>query len=317
MQNPENQYSEINLADYVRVILKRWKLIFLIFILAIISAFSFSIFSPKIYKIDTSLEIGRVGGELIESPVQLVEKINNQVYNGEYEIGVKALNLANTNLVSMVIESVDFEKAKSVLEEINNLILQEHNVKTEIQRRLIRKDIEQLSSKIALLDKNIGKTQNKIRPIENDIVRTKNKISHTNEEKNNLENKVAALEQVLVYEQTPGTQFALFDAKEKLENKKQEIEDLYLNINSLERSIQDLNIEINSLMSQKDNLELEINALNKSLDEVKSTGVIKEPTVSKAPIKPRPLLNTAIAGVLGLFIGVFLAFSREWYQKAF
>ncbi len=94
------------------------------------------------------------------------------------------------------------------------------------------------------------------------------------------------------------------------------IEDYNIQINDLESSKQDFNIKIGSLMADKDDLGLEINKLNKSLQEIEPTKVIKEPTVSKAPIKPRPLLNTAIAGVLGLFIGVFLAFAREWWGKA-
>ncbi len=315
MDNVQNQYDEINLADYVRVVFKRWKLVFLIFVMAVISAFVFSILSPKIYKIDNSLEIGRIGDALIESPGRLVEKINNQVYNGKYEIGVQADNPVNTQLVRLKIESADFEEAKSALEEVSNLIIAEHQEKLEIRKELIRKDIEQVESKIRLVDGNIQKTKNKINPIESDMKRIENKIQSVKEEQKALEDKVVALEQVLVYEQDPGTQFALFDAKEKLENKKQEIENLYLSINSLQRAIQDINIEMANLDVHKDDLELEINKFNKSLQEIEPTKVIKQPTVSKEPIKPRPLLNTAIAAVLGLFIGVFLAFAREWHQK--
>lgn len=342
MQN-QSQYEEINLADYVKVVFKRKKLILLIFILAIMSAFVFSVLSPKIYKIDSSLQIGRIGQDLIEAPTQLVAKLNNQVYNGKYEIGVKAESPANTQLVRMKIESADFNKAKSALEEINNLILQEHQIKTENQKKLIQKDIEQLESKIRLVDEeikssqnkiilvnnNIEKTQNKIKPIQNDIQRIKDKISHAREEQKALEDKVESLEKILVYEQDPGTQFALFDTKEKLGNKKQEIENLYLSINSLTRTIEDYNIEINNLASSKedyfikintlradkDDLELEINALNKSLQDIEPTKIVKQPTLSKFPIKPRPILNMAIAGVLGLFIGIFLAFAREYWQK--
>jgi len=51
------------------------------------------------------------------------------------------------------------------------------------------------------------------------------------------------------------------------------------------------------------------------LDEIKPTQVVKSPTVSASPIKPRPLLNIVIAAILGLFIGVFLAFFQEWWEK--
>ncbi|MFH1392107.1 MAG: Wzz/FepE/Etk N-terminal domain-containing protein [bacterium] len=320
MQNqyslPADRQDEINLADYVRVILKRWKSIFFIFVLAGAGVFIFSILSPKIYQIDSFLQIGKINSVLIEDPEQLTAKINNQVYNGKYEVGVKAENPVNTQLIRLKIESDDFNKAKAVLEEINNLILQEHQTKTEIQKELIQNDIQQLESKINLVESNIQKTKNKISPIENDIKRIENKIVYAKEEQKNLENKIKALEEVLIYEQDPGTQFALFDTKEKLENKKQEVENLYLSINSLQRTIEDINIGVSSLEAQKDDLELEINKINKSLQEIELTKIVKQPTISKGPIKPRTLFNTAIAGVLGLFIGVFLAFVREWLSAA-
>ena len=33
------------------------------------------------------------------------------------------------------------------------------------------------------------------------------------------------------------------------------------------------------------------------------------------PIAPRPLLNIIIAGILGLFIGIFWAFAAEYFTK--
>ena len=51
--------DEINLMDYVKIILKRKWLIFSIFLLAVIVAGIFSFISPKIYEIDTIFEIGK------------------------------------------------------------------------------------------------------------------------------------------------------------------------------------------------------------------------------------------------------------------
>ncbi len=43
--------------------------------------------------------------------------------------------------------------------------------------------------------------------------------------------------------------------------------------------------------------------------------VIDSAIVPDKPIKPRKLLNTAIAGILGLFVGVGLAFVLEHTDK--
>ncbi len=40
-----------------------------------------------------------------------------------------------------------------------------------------------------------------------------------------------------------------------------------------------------------------------------------KPRCSKKPVKPRLLLNVAIAGILALFVGVFLAFFIEFVRE--
>ncbi len=315
--------DEINLMDYVMVILKRKWLVFGIFLIFIIVVGVFSYFTPKIYDIDTSLEIGKIGKTIIEKPIQVVEKIENNVYKlsvieklgieGGYS-KIKAEYIKNTDLVKIKAKSDNPELSKSILEEMNNLILAEHQEKIDTQKELIESNIETTQDKIQLVENDIERIENKIKPLENDIERIENKIEYSEEEKENLEAKVEALEKVLVYEQTPGTQFALFDTKEKLASKKQEIEDLYSRINYLTINIEDLNLTVNSSETSIRDLNTQINSLRASLSSVKNTEVIKKPIISA--IKQRFLLNVTIAGVLGLFVGVFLAFGKEWWQRS-
>ena len=266
----EQQHEEeIDLVDYLKVIIKRKRLMLVIFFGAVIIAGIFSWLSPKVYKIDTSLEIGKIAGEAAEEPAQVVEKIKRDVYGifvreklgiSETEYPkIKTENPKDTNLVRIEIESVNPEQAKNILEEMNNLILEDHQEKIKIKKELLEKDIERLKTKTLSLE----------------------------EEKKNLEAKVEALQKILPYQETPGSQFALFDTKEKLEKKKQEIENLYLEINSLQRTSED----------------------------IKLTKIVKIPTISEKPVKPKLVLNIVIAGVLGIFIGVFLVFFQEWWEK--
>ena len=323
----QQEYEEIDLMDYVKVILKRKWLILAVFFGAAIVAGVFSFLMPKVYKIDTSLEVGQIAGEAVEVPGQVVEKIKSDVYGifvreklqipEEKYPKIKIENPKDTNLITLVIESAKPPESKNILEAINNLILAEHQEKIKTKKELIGQDIKTTEDKIKLVESDIEKTKNKTQPIDEDIKRIENKINNAEEEKSNLEAKVEALEKILVYEQTPGTQFALFDTKEKLANKKQEIEDLYLTINLLRRSKEDLDVQVNSLKTNIESLNAQINSLRASLDEIKPTQVVKSPTVSASPIKPRPLLNIVIAAILGLFIGVFLAFFQEWWEKKF
>lgn len=327
MEEPiQTEYDEIDLMDYVKVILKRKWLILAIFLSAAIVAEVFSFLMPKVYKIDTALEIGQAADVPIEDPGQVVEKIKGDVYGifAREKLGIpeekypkiKTENPKDTRLISLAIESAEPQQAKNILEEINNLILAEQQEKIKTKKELIGQDIKTTEEKIKLVESDIEKTKNKIEPINEDIKRIENKIANAEEEKTNLEAKVDALQKVLPYQQDPGTQFALFDTKEKLANKKQEMEDLYLTINLLRRSKEDLDVQVNSLKTNIESLNAQINSLRASLDEIKPTQVVKSPTVSASPIKPRPLLNIVIAAILGLFIGVFLAFFQEWWEKS-
>ena len=304
----QEQYQpedEIDLMDYVKVILKRKRLILAIFLGAAIVAGIFSFLMPKVYKIDTALEVGIIEkamgtapGQLVESPTQLVGKIDSDVYGikvreklnvSQIEYPkIKVENPKDTNLVKMTIESADSEKAKNILEEINTLILIEHQEKIKAEKELLEKNIELFKNNIEVSGK--------------DIERIKIKISSLEIERKTLEDKIDALQKVLLYEQTPGTQFALFDTKEKLEAKIQEIESRYLEINSLETQINSFNNQINSIKKQ--------------IEDIQPTKIVKGPIVSQEPISPRPLLNIVIAAILGLFVGVFLAFFKEWWEKS-
>ena len=378
----QTEYEEIDLMDYVKVLLKRKWLILVMFLGAAIMAGVFSFILPKIYKIDTALEVGRVAGIMVEDPAQVVEKIKGDVYGifvreklqipEEKYPKIKVENPKETNLITLAIESAKPPESKNILEETNNLILAEHQEKIKVKKELIEmniktvegqieiiksdiekvknkkksseNDIQRIKNKIETLQEDIGSTRNKIQPLRDDITRIEIKISNAEEEKTNLEAKIEALQKVLPYQQDPGTQFALFDTKEKLANKKQEIENLYLQINSLkrtiedyniqlnslertiedynsqinslERSLEDYNIQINSLESKIADYQAQINALKASLEEIKPTQVIKSPTVSEKPIKPNKKLNIVIAAVLGLFVGVFLAFFQEWWERS-
>lgn len=293
------EYEEIDLMDYVKVIIKRKKLIAGVLVVAVVTAGVISLVMPKVHKIDTAIEIGVVSNESgnIEDPAQVLEKIKGDVYgitvreklniSEEKFPKINAENKKDTNLITLQIDSDKTDQAKSVLDEINNLIIGKHEEKVKDSKDLLSKQIE--------LKKKDIETAN------NDIERVKAKIGFLEEERNNLEAKVTALQKVLVYRQDAGSQFALFDTKEKLESKKQEIENRHMEVNSLENRINAIGGEINSL--------------EKQIKDIRLTKVVKIPTVSEKQVSPRPVLNVGIAGVLGLFIGVFVAFGKEWWEK--
>jgi len=288
---------------------------------------------PKVYRIETVLEVGKIKREtengfeqLIESPIQLLGKIEGDVYGIKVRQNlnipdqewpeIKVENPKETNILIISAESADPEKIKQIFVAQNDLIIADHQKIIEVIKELLEKDVESIKGKIKTTQEDIKITLDKISPLENDIIRIETKILVLEEEKESLEDKVSALQEQLVFEQTPGTQFALFDAKERLAGKKQETEDLYLRINSLKGDIEDYNSKVNSFERVITDYNYQINSLNASIEEIRLTEIVKRSTISEEPIEPKPILYTVVAAILGIFLGIFWAFGKEWWETS-
>ena len=209
--------DEINLMDYIKVILKRKWLIFGIALGAAIVAGVLSYTTPKTYKVDTIMEVGQMEEFIPEAPIQLVEKIKNENYNEAIKTklniesipSIEVSSPTDTRLVIMSIKSQSPDNAKKVLEELENLILEKHQGKFNTQKNI-------------LLD---------------DKKRIENKISSLKNEKEIIAEKVNYLTSLMASTPSPTNQFLLAEAKISLERKKSEIEEQHLELNSIERKI--------------------------------------------------------------------------------
>jgi LPS O-antigen subunit length determinant protein (WzzB/FepE family) len=107
--------------------------------------------------------------------------------------------------------------------------------------------------------------------------------------------------------------------------------------NQLEKNINDFNISLKGLREELTEKKLILSQLNreysakeklynnfyKQAEEIRLTGTAEADLLKiaslayepRAPIKPNKKLNIAIAGVLGLFVGIFFAFFLEFWQK--
>ncbi len=137
--------KEVDLKDYIRLILKRKWLIFGAFLLGVIIAggltFYFTLNEIKTYEANIWLEIGKIDKNiLIESPEQLIEKIQEGIY-GEFSYNVIVLNPTKTNLIQIKIEAIKPEEAQSVLEEISGKILAEHKERINVKKDFLRDGI--------------------------------------------------------------------------------------------------------------------------------------------------------------------------------
>ena len=87
--------------------------------------------------------------------------------------------------------------------------------------------------------------------------------------------------------------------------------------NSLENSIKELQEKIDFLLSKNkevETLELKIFNIQEKINNTQTTKIIKEPIVVSEK-KPNLAFNLTCGGILGIFLGVFLAFGKEWWEK--
>ena len=134
--------QEINLMDYIKTVMRRWRMILAITAAATLLTFLVSFLSPKIYEVSTIIEVGTLDTEtktMIEPPAKIKEKVESSVYE---VIGAKTEIPAGINLVKIYIESGDINGAKTALEKINNSILAEHHKLTALQKEIIEQQIE-------------------------------------------------------------------------------------------------------------------------------------------------------------------------------
>lgn len=282
------QEEEIDLRQLAEVLLRRKKLIFGITLAAAIVALVASFVLPKGYEIKTVLEIGTIdvsgAPETLESSAQLKEKIGYGVYSTivcrEMQISqrefpkIKVENSKDTNIIFFSTESTELEKTKIIFEKINELILAGHIQKFEVANKDLYVQIE-------IKKKDTERLQKKAQSLER--------------EKLAIESKIASLQLLPITIRDTGTQFALYDNQQQLEDKIQEIENTYQGINSNEAVI---------------------SSLQKRIEQSKMTKVIQAPLASENPVSSKMLLNTVLAAVLGFFFGIFWVLVAEWWNNS-
>ena len=225
--------DEINLIDYIKVVIKRKWLILGITLTAVLIAGIASMVSPKNYEVSTTLQIGNTT-DILESTSHVAEKIKSNAYKNLLEEKLNIENLPeiktetpqNTNFVSIIIETDNPEQAKQILDEINSLVLLEHQEIFNKRESQIKENIKEIQDELTLLE-------------------TKKEYSE---------------------------------------------------------GIAELRIKLSDLKA--------------TLNVFQPTKVIKAPIVPKNPSGSNLILNIVIAIVLGLFIGVLVAFIKEWWENA-
>jgi len=282
----EMQEEEIDLREYINVLAKRKGIIILIFLIAVITAALVSYFAL--------------------SPVYQSSMVFNmaQISEPAYSTGFSVVQLNSRSIVHIA-EALEIMKSNVVLDEVINRLglkisakqlssqIETKNLKGTnfIEVSIVADSPEKVKSLVetvveVFIEQNQGKYQEKVKFIEDRIKVLEEQI--TEFKKNILEiektkKKIAATEELS-------------------EGERQFQTSLLLSSSVTERELYN-------------NLTNQANSLKASLKSCEDFKIINYAQLPIAPIKPNKKLNILIAGVLGLFVGIFFTFFLEFWQK--
>lgn len=264
--------EEIDLREYINVLIKRKGVIILIFLFAVITTALVSYFAlSPIYQSSAVFSTAKIDGQAVINITESLEIIKSNIMLDEVidrmglEENAKQLssqitteNLKGTNFIKVSAAAGSPETAKKLVENIAEVFMEKNQDEYQEKVKLIEDRLKIVEEQITEFEKNIQ-----------EIEKTKKKIAVT---------------------------------EELSEGERQFQTSLLLSSSVTERSL------YNSLINQA-------NGLKASLKSCEDFKIINYAQLPASPIKPNKKLNILIAGVLGLFVGIFVAFFLEFWQK--
>lgn len=289
------QEQEIELIDLLRILGKRKKLILLGTLLLTVIAAGVSLLLPKVYEVSAIIEPGKmVQDQAIFTPAVIKENILGEAYDtyvrkslnlttSEYPKKFKVTIPKETSLVKISIETAKPEQGAKILDELLRQVTAAVNEKVDIEKQRMNNDIQlAVIGNKSLVEK---------------ISLTKNQMANTTEKIKDLETN---RKKIMVSRGSDAMSILLYS---------NEVKDQQVYFNNLQEKLNELETEALGADLRIDNLRL-------TLSQLKATNLVKPPTVSERPVKPKKSLIVALAFMSGLLGTTLLAFMLEYIERA-
>lgn len=168
------QEDEIDIREYINVIIKRKKLILAIFLVSVVTVAIVSLRMSKIYEITSTLQLGSVNESLIKneeakaimlnqnSLLSIINDLNLKIAADSLQKDIKISDISGTNLLKIKITYPSVDAALKINDAIvNPLIAQGQNIYKE---------------RISIISGRLKELYGAIKNAEDDIIRTQNLI---------------------------------------------------------------------------------------------------------------------------------------------
>ena len=236
----------------------------------------------------------------------------------------------NTTLLSNDLENITVNRQKiiqdkqAVLQEKELLSNEKKRILNEKQR--IKNQIEFVKNKQKVLDSQSARLEKQIKEIQinNDqIIKQRDAVlakEHNPTDAMSLLLYSNTIQENLI--QIDRLNLTLEDNSIRKQQLQQEIKDLETQLANLDLQLADIDVRLANLDIKSKNLDLQDNKLaiiQKDLEARKANisglRIVLEPTIDPQRVSPKRTLMAAVAGVLGLFVGIFAAFAAEFWQS--
>ncbi len=329
-QNSQNyEEMEIDLSQYIKVIVKRKKTLIAVFLLTLAIGFTNILFSPKIYRASMLIQPPVVGQSLTgANDLESAENLKNLIVNGTFNDDLrKSLNL---NFDDVNLEFRVVIPSKTNILQVN---IDLENKQKELGIDLLQALSKSISNRFAKsIEVRFADISNQIKLNERGVINAKEKAKNLQEQIKEIslredklleELKTVNLNTTQVWEKrdlylkentSSGSSPALFFAS-YLQNNSNYLNQLNNQSSDLSIRRTNLNLELKNIDSQISEFQIEIDKSNISKEFISNLKIIAQPRVSSNPISSSKKKALAISIVMGLFLGVLAVFLQEFWAN--
>ena len=324
--------DEIELIDILRVIWKRKYFILTGTIACGLITAIISFNRPKIYSIDMVLRpgilsIGQQGEKVyIDSAKNIKELIVSGTFNDDIlnylskikmrdipiKLEFKGTILKNSDSIKVKYETDDIKQGIVILNQLSELLIKEYNNlvqhfkdEYDIKLNLMKHKNDNIEATIQSFKRNMKNIEKRNKELMTEIGLIKNNSRKLAAEKNKFHSNIP--------KGTDGLQslFYAYLVQQNIELSNNMLNEVYDYKLKKEDQLQG----ILSMTNDKESNQYDMKMLQFKKDNIQNIQILKAPERSTYPVKPKPILNVALALVAGFLFFVFLSFFLEYLSR--
>jgi|GEM_PF-811015 len=275
---PDMYYEEeIDLRDLLLVLWRYRKMILGIFLVAVVVSATVSFMLPSVYEVKAVISLGNISGNTGQPTTVISPAVASEMLQSG-DLFREAVESAGLDLSDPLISSCK-EGLKAEPVKDTNL------VQITMETRDPAKGREIVDKMVAIFERKGGEGFNKQRELtESELKRVKADLADMEKNINSTKDALTTLAGTANGLTAELQRARLLDAMSRFQDQREMLLDKKL-------------------------------TLEQSLSSIQGIEVIEKPAVPTAPVRPRKKLNIAVAGVLGLMVGVFAAFTLDYFKR--